>query len=302
MARSRPECRPAARFANLRAMIPSSWRHAVRACVLALAMLPLAACDRGPVEWTEGTSRQELGDTTRPWRLTANGVQRDVTQDAVPPADYQGRACPGSLRIAVERDARGRTLAAAVWWSIRPDSSARLVSAMSADLGRTWSPPVMVDSLDRSGRGCARPAPAVAFESRSGYVHVAYFLEAVEGPGVFFAHSMDEGQLFHAPVPIVYGERPSRVAIAASGDTVVVVYEDPNARQPAIGLALSRTQGHLFERKAITASPPAAPAREPQVSIAGRTLQVAWVERPPGDAPPAIVVRRGEIREGALGD
>lgn len=279
-------------------------RRNPRAGAVTLVVLALAACDRGPVEWEAGTTRRELAaDSSRDYRLTAAGLEANAAQpQPVAPMDYQGRACPGSLRVSVERDARGRTLAAAVWWSIRPDSSARLVSAMSADMGRTWSPAVLVDSLDRSGRGCARPAPAVALEPRSGYVHVTYFLEASEGPGVFFAHSMDEGQLFHAPVPIVYGERPSSVGVAASGDTVVVVYEDPNARQPTIGLALSRTQGHIFERKAVTASPPAAAAREPRVAIAGRDLRVAWIERPRSDAAPAIVVRRGRVREGALGD
>ena len=59
-----------------------------------------------------------------------------------------------------------------------------------------------VDTLDRGTRGCARPSPAISFDPAGGYVHVVYFLDAPEGPGVFFAHSMDRGATLHSPVAI----------------------------------------------------------------------------------------------------
>ena len=222
-----------------------------------------------------------------------------ATPASVAPVDYATLGCPGSLRLAQGRDRTGRTLTVAVWWVARSDSSARLVSAVSPNDGATWAPAVAVDSGARNTHGCARPPAAVAFDGRTGYVHVAYFLEASEGPGVFFSHSMDEGQLFHAPVPIVYGERPGDVAIAVAGDTVAVAYEDPNAPRPRVALALSRTQGHLFERKGLAASGDDASAESPRVALRGTRLAVAWLERAASGATTAVV-RRGRMGKGAL--
>jgi hypothetical protein len=120
-------------------------------------------------------------------------------------------------------------------------------------------------------------------------------MEAPEGPGVFFSHSMDEGASYHAPIPIIYGNRPAAVAIAASGDTLAIAYEDPNSATPAIGLALSKSQGHLFERKGILASARGARAERPLVAVQGSTLLVGWLE--PGEGAGDVVVRRGSVRQ-----
>ena len=260
-----------------------------------LAILFLAACEPGAVEWEGELARHAAPpDSALPsLAFDSSGALSSGTGGVTPPVDYQGRACAGSVRFGTARDRLGRELTAAAWWSLRPDSSARLVAALSPNRGATWSPAAPVDTLDRSARGCARPAPAVTIEPRSGYVHVAYWLEAPEGPGVFFSHSMDEGATYHAPVPIVYGEQPADVAIAASGDTLAIAYEDPNTPSPAIGLALSKTQGHLFERKGIVASPRGSRAEHPVVGIRGATLLVGWTE--PGDGVSEVVVRRGTV-------
>lgn len=203
------------------------------------------------------------------------------------PGDPRGVRCDSSVRVAA---AAGDTATRfAVWWSVRPDSSAWLVAARSRDGGRTWAGPVPVDTLDRGGRGCARPSPSAAYDPTGGYVHVVYFLDAPEGDGLFFAHSMDAGATFHAPVAIVYGERPSRATVAASRDTVAVAYEDPNTRQPQIALALSRTAGHIFESKSLPVSGGALPAEAPVVGVRGGRVVVAWREL---QGERATVVRR----------
>ena len=268
-----------------------------RALAAIVAALFLSACEPGAVEWEGETSRAPAPPDSAYGTLAIDSLG-SVTFGAggpiTPPVDYQGRACAGTLRFASARDRLGRELTAAAWWSLRPDSSARLVAALSPNRGATWSPAAPVDTLDRSARGCTRPAPAVAIEPRSGYVNVAYWLDAPEGPGVFFSHSMDEGTTYHAPVPIVYGERPAAVAIAASGDTLAIAYEDPNAPEPAVGLALSMTQGHLFERKGIVASPRGTRAERPLVAVRGSRLRIAWVE--PGEGAGQVVVRQGTVR------
>jgi hypothetical protein len=104
---------------------------------------------------------------------------------------------------------------------------------------------------------------------------VVYFMEANDGAGVFFAHSMDNGATFHSPVPVVYGNRPSAAAVAADGDSVVVVFEDPNATAPRVGIVLSHTTGHIFEARG-DVTPDDVPAAAPWVALDHRTITVWW--------------------------
>ncbi len=197
-------------------------------------------------------------------------------------------ACPASMRSTTS----GK-LSFAVWWEIRSDSSAMLMSSRSVDNG-PWSLPVIADSTDHGVLGCARPAPSIAADSASGYVHMAYFAEPKGGGGVFFAHSMDSAKTFHAPVGIVFGANPSRASVAAVGDRVVVAYEDPNATQPMIGLALSKTMGHIFEQRMQGTSGNSL-ARQPVVRIVGDSIRLWWSEY---SANPMISATRQMYREG----
>jgi hypothetical protein len=219
--------------------------------------------------------------------------------DSVPvlPPDDAGRQCTGSVRLAHGVTASGAPETYAAWWSVRPDSSALLLVARSEDGGRSWMRTVTVDSLDRGVRGCARPAPAIAADSVNGYVHVVYFMDAPEGPGLFFSHLMDPRAQFEPAGVIVYGERPAAASIASRGDTVVVAYETPNGARPRVELALSYSSGHLFDRRSVAVSDGNAAASAPSVALDGRRVAVAWVERPPvGDAPASLVVRTGVLQ------
>jgi hypothetical protein len=190
----------------------------------------------------------------------------------------------------------------AVWWAPRADSSAALLAARSRDDGESWPDLAPVDTADRGVSGCRRPAADVAADGSNGYVHVAYSLVAPGAPGVFFAHSMPDHFMFHAPVAVVYGERPVAVSVAASGDVVVVAYEDPNAAQARVGLAISRTLGHTFEER-VTASTGPGGAVEPRVAVAGRRVAVAWrrgagrrdLDGGAAEAPGTVVARVGEL-------
>ena len=230
-----------------------------------------AACERSPVEWSVNRTVTPVSPGVA---LTASG---DTTTDSlassrVAPAGATP-ACPGSVRMAQEGG-----LLVAVWWTARHDSSARLVTARSRDAGRTWSAATPVDTLDRGVSGCRRPPAAVAVDSVSGYVHVSYALVAPEGAGIFFSHSMDSGATFHAPVPIMYGEHPGFTSVAASGDIVAVAFEDPGGDASRVGLALSRTMGHIFEDRLLPVSGDNGAATQPLVAVAGHRIAVAWRE------------------------
>lgn len=184
-----------------------------------------------------------------------------------------GPLCAGSLRVA--RDGQGSLLAA--WWSPKDDSSAILLVARRAEgEGSAWGSPVIADARDASRLGCDRPAPAIAADGATGYVHLAYFLDSpTDGRGVYGGHSMDAGAYFHAPVPVVFGDRPVRTAVANAGELVAVAYEDPNSERARVALAVSVTAGHLYEHRS-EASPASMRATMPLVAITGRRIAVAW--------------------------
>ncbi len=258
-------------------------------CMMVAAMLPLAACTPAPVDWTE---RRSMPAAAQPVQLRADGSMAVdsmallAARVALPP----GGVCPGSLRLA----RAGGTLFG-VWWTVRPDSSAALRSSRSTDEGVSWSTPAAVDTLDRSVSGCHREPPAIAADSASGYVHVTYGLLAPEGPGLFFAHSMDRGVTFHAPVPILYGERLGRTSVAADGDAVVVGFEDPSSGTPRIGLALSHSMGHIFEERLVPLSDDNGAAYHPYTAVQGHRIAVAWERRADPTAPPVVLVRVGRL-------
>jgi hypothetical protein len=246
-----------------------------------------------PVEWSDAVRLE--GDST--WGAPAlgdGGTPRIVEADDAP--TLPGGACPQSVRVA--RGAGEERFA--VWWAVRADSSAALLAARSADGGRTWEGAAAVDSLDRSHRGCARPAPSVAVDTATGYVHAAYWVEGPEGAGVFFSHSMEARPLlFHAPVVIVYGDRPSQTAVAAERSVVAVAYQDPNARASRIAIAVSRRDGHIFEHRLPALTPPSDSAFAPRVALQGRRLAVAWrggTRVPGAEGRPVAYLRSGTLR------
>src|SRR5688500_7914684 len=138
-----------------------------------LLALPLAGCVREPIAW--GDTDYAATMAARPDGDTMVRALDSLTAFIA----ARSRMCPGSVRLAH----RTPTELHAVWWTVRADSSAALMTARSMDSGSTWNDPIAIDSLDRGILGCRRPAPAIAGDARSGYVHVVYFLRAPEGAG-----------------------------------------------------------------------------------------------------------------------
>lgn len=125
-------------------------------------------------------------------------------------------------------------------------------------------------------------------------MYVAYSMIAPEGTGVFFAHTMSS--MLHSPVAVIYGDRLVATAIAAEGrgDRVAIAYEEPNGKREQIDLALSTTEGHIFEVHT-TASRDVDVATSPQIALAGRSIAVSWLERPLDASAASRVVRVGRI-------
>ncbi|MGH7620099.1 MAG: hypothetical protein ACREPM_23025 [Gemmatimonadaceae bacterium] len=255
-------------------------------CALIALVVALGACDAPPVEWSDPVPASGQPDG----RLSIDAAGRPRFADepgaATVSAPKASGLCTTSLRLV-----RGSRHLFAAWWSVRPDSSAVLYSASSADSGATWGTPAAVDTSDVSSRGCNRPSPSLATVGDD--LHTAYSMSAPEGTGVFFAHFM--GSMLHSPVAVIYGERLVATAIAAEGDHVAVAYEEPNGTRQQVDVALSTTQGHLFDWHT-TASRDIDAASAPSVALAGKTLAVAWTTRRQADTVSTRVVRVGHLR------
>ena len=245
-------------------------------------MVWLVGCGQPPIKWDGPAVPRAPSDAT-----------------TLPKVKSERRMCKGTVRFTFGRD----SLVYAAWWTARKDSSAVLRIARSIDGGKKWETAVTAEERDRSVLGCSRPAPSIAYDPDSGYLHLAYYLEPPEGSGIFYEHLMNG--MFHAPLVIVYGERPVAAAVSAAGDTVVVAYEDPNRRTPQVMLAISYTAGHLFETR-VSASGDDVDARAPDVHVKGGRVTVGWYETGVGsgdeDSQPsasaAPVTRQGMLTGG----
>jgi len=225
-------------------------------------LLVLSACVSEPVDWGNVSYRQsQLGDPD---------AHSAVMSADLPPIVEAPTPCVRSIRTA----GTGFDLFRA-WWASRSDSSAILSMQHSDDRGASWQAPVTVESRDRGQRGCDRPVPGIFYDPMSGYLHLVYFIEGNDGAGVFFAHSMDKGEMFHAPVAVVYGNAPSAASVAGIGDSVVVVFEDPNSTTRRIGIALSRSAGHIFEQRG-QVTPDDVPAVAPWIALYHGKITVWW--------------------------
>jgi hypothetical protein len=251
------------------------------------AMFTVVGCEKPPIAWSDPVAIVQPDGAAR--LVVDTGGRAAFTVDSLRPVSPPDGAnlCRTSLTTR-----RALTRLFASWWAVRPDSSAGLFVAASQDSGKTWGSPLAVDTTDVSSAGCTRPPPSVATVGDD--VYVAYSMVAPEGRGVFFAHTM--GPMLHSPVPVIYGERLVSTAIAADADRVLVAYEEPNGTRPQIDVALSATQGHIFEVHGV-ASRGIDNATNPAVAFDGETLAVSWLEKGPGsDTTGSRVVRVGRMQ------
>jgi len=77
---------------------------------------------------------------------------------------------------------------------------------------------------------------------------------------------------------------------------VLIAYVDPNTKPEQIGLAISTTQGHNFQRR-VYASEGAGAKSRPSIAISGDSIRVAWLQPASAQSPqPTLVTRTGRIR------
>lgn len=226
-----------------------------RSCAIAAIAVVAAGCSPDPIAWG-----------------AVEYIETDIAAGAAAPADEQ--LC--GVTEVQHGDVRYRA-----GWNARTGA---LTVMRSADGGSSWEGPVIPDSRESPELPCRRIPPSLFADSGNGFLHVAYFVEAPAGAGVYYVHSMDAARLtqvgpgmFEQPVALTYGRRPARTSVASRGDTVIVAYEDPNSARGGIQLAISSTAGHSFDSRAALPGGTGAVAR-PHVELAAGRVTVTWRE------------------------
>ena len=238
-------------------------------------------CDSAALQWDGPVSA--LADTLGGLVVSRTGVVGFVRPELPPAFPTDSARCEQSVIAA-----RDGLQWYAAWYQRRANASVAVLASRSTDSGRTWSSAGVVDSVDVGTIGCSRPGPSIA--ANGGYVHVAYSLQAPEGFGVFFAHSMDNAATFHSAISVIYGDRLSATAVAADGMQVAVAYEDPSGTGHRVDVALSRTQGHTFEARQ-RGSPDEMLAVLPEIAVRSSVAALSFVQPAGG----ARIVRVGHI-------
>ncbi len=250
-------------------------------------MLFVTACAKEPIEWQPPRDLSgTIGATTR-LVLDERGTPHLVDQP-MPTVVLPAAACSTSV---VTARARGDEWYAA-WFLARFDSSVVLMVSRSTNGGSAWSTPVVADGRDRGGRGCSRPRPALTADTASAYVHAAYFIEPIEGTGVWYTHSMEQGTIWHQTIGVLYGDEPVTASIASAGDTVLVAYEHPGSGGSRLGVAISREAGHTFAER-LRVVRVSGTVREPRIALEDGRVALAWLEqaRAVGVGMPAVRAR-----------
>lgn len=246
-----------------------------RAAFLAVVTACCASCDRPPFTWREALRTPNAPNAG--WRLAVDAQAKPALGiAATAPFVTPPGACPSSIVFAFA--GAGNWYVA--WWQPRGDSSAQLMVSRSTNGGGSWTAPVVADNRDQAPLGCARPNPAIAADSASGYVHLAYFIMPRQGGGVWYTHSQDLGATWHDPVGVFYGDDPAHADVAARGDTVLVAYEYPNADDARVGVAVSYTAGHVFAAR-MPVSAGTERASDPRIALGGGVVAVGWTSGDP---------------------
>jgi hypothetical protein len=248
----------------------------------------LVACEAGPVTWEKPTTAEAVLLPEAHLVIDQAG-RAGVTTRWTAPLSPAGDRCAGTL---VTVRARGDT-AWASWWAPVGTKGMQLLLARSDDEGLNWRDPVPVAPADEQGAWCGRAIPAMAVDSASGTVHLAYSVPV----GTRWATRLvaRQGDTFGTPVEIVQDDSIAAAGVAASGDRVVVAYSTWDGKRSTVRLALVAQKGQI---PVVRSDVPGATVllSPPLVAAHGTRVAVAWNEDADGRERPRAVVRMGSIR------
>ncbi|HJU05085.1 MAG TPA: sialidase family protein [Nitrospiraceae bacterium] len=172
-----------------------------------------------------------------------------------------------------------------------------IVLATSADQGRTFSEPRLVQNDGWAFPACPHRGPSIAFD-RTGRLYIAWYTEGTdEQPRLLFAVSDDQGQTFSPPLSLHTSSTSLpdqlRMAVHPNG-TVIAVWEEVTGVRKRTVMRISTNRGQSFE--AVQPLSEGAKAEYPTVAVhESGDVAVSWTEHAwPNNR---IVVQRGTLRQ-----
>jgi hypothetical protein len=156
-----------------------------------------------------------------------------------------------------------------------------IVVSRSADLGKTFSPPSLVNKDDWNFPACPHRGPSVGFDRKGRLYEVWYTEGSDEQPRVLFAVSDDKGKTFSTPLSLHTGmtSLPDHPKMAVHPDgLVLVVWEAVTGVRQRVVMRTSVDRGMTYTP--VQTLTDGAKAYNPAVSINNKGgVAIAWNER-----------------------
>jgi hypothetical protein len=128
---------------------------------------------------------------------------------------------------------------------------------------------------------CPHHGPSVAIGGK-GTIHAAWFTSGKARKGLFYARSSDDGGHFTAPLPIGdASRRPARPYLAASGDTVRLVWKEFDGETTGVWLMVSGNDGESWSEPNEIATTADA-SDHPLLVTHGRQTFLSWLTHAEG--------------------
>lgn len=160
----------------------------------------------------------------------------------VPPTGIARGVCY-CCKTALMTDGRGRVFAA--WRHVYEGNRRDIAFTMSRDGGQSFDAPVRVSEDDWQLDGCPENGPALSLD-RAGRVHVVW-PTLVQGSGgetlALFHASSPDGRVFSPRQPLPTSGAASHPQMVASGDSLIVAWDELAAGKRRVKVARSAAAG-----------------------------------------------------------
>jgi len=163
-----------------------------------------------------------------------------------------------------------------VWTDTISRVSNDIFFTSSIDNGQTFSKPVNLSNNNGSST-----IPQVSSSGTN--VYVTWMDNSIGDLEIFFAFSIDNGQIFSSPINLSNSPGISQLPqISSFGDNVYVVWEDKTPGIYDIFLASSNDKGQTFG-STINLSNNTGYSENPQITSSGDNVYVVWSDNTPGN-------------------
>ena len=163
-----------------------------------------------------------------------------------------------------------------VWTDTISRVSNDIFFTSSKDNGQTFSEPVNLSNNNGS-------STIPQLSSSGTNVYVTWMDNSIGDDEIFFAFSIDNGQIFSSPINLSNGPGISVIPqISSFGDNVYVVWQDKTPGIYDIFLASSNDKGQTFG-STINLSNNTGYSQYPQISSFGDNVYVVWSDNTPGN-------------------